>query len=1426
MLSIDASLIIRIFFYSFVLFIATNSVRASEVIDDFYRTSSIEQSREVLNQSQPESIDPFTGTLRLQYVDFSIPGNGGLNLNVIRSYNSGDVDLSKSSGNLGTAWSLHFGKVSVRSVNSLCGLTFVSTLKNPVIEMPGGQRQLLINTSATTFTTNQRWRAECVTNGLHLYSPDGIRYEMTQYTSEGTFSAWYTKRIVDRNNNYININYIRAGSNEISSVTTSDSRSLTFIYETVPNTDNRRIIRITDDRYNSYNYNYVNIPNMVAKYQLANVIRPDNLEWKYQYNNDLGLNPGSYHLVDATYPTGGSINYRYDHVSFDIQSNPSVKTTVVSGKTTSTGGKWSYSYAPSSSSYDTTTVDTPEGRITYKHIGAGYVSSGNVWQVGLLVSKQLSNQTENYTWNSQYLSDQNYLRPGQFVRKVDQDTYSPILVRKTISRNGVSYITEYSSFNAYGAPQTITETGPNYTSRSTNITYYNNISKWILNIPQDETSQGNTTTRSFDSNGNIQTLSYNGVQTSYGYDYQGNLTQKTTPRSLVTSYSNYYRGIARTEQQEEGVTLYRGVDAVGNITYITNGEGKTTQYQYDNLNRKIRVYPPSGNATSISYGANYERTSRAGFYSTTYIDDFGKPTNINNSGGITTRYTHDELGRKTFQSYPNSSIGITYKYDALGRITSLRNGDGSYRYFYYENNNVRIINERQYSTTYHYKSYGDPEEKLLIGISTPISAMNLSIQRNTKDLMTGITQSGTTRSYAYDSRNYLISVNDPETGGTISYLKDNANNITTKSKIGSGSINYTYDRRNRLTTISYPSGNAPSSTFSYYKTDLIKQNSQSGISHFYNYDTNTNLIDETLSVDNLNFKLLYTYDANDKLATFTYPDPNAQTGTVFFYPDSLGRPTKIYPLADVNYHPNGIVKNVYYANNVYTTQTLNSRQWPELMTVAKSTGTLANTKLLYDYAGNITSVSDNLNSQYNRNLSYDAADRLINAMGSWGSGVISYDGRNNIMSQNYGGSSLSYNYDGNNRLSSVSGVRSYFMSYDPWGNVINNGRNTFRYDDAQNLRCIDCTLSTVTRFDYDANNLRVRKIKNGLSTYYVYAKNGDLILEYTPGRGEAKQFSYLAGKQIAMRRLFGANLDLDRDGIADAVEINQRPGIMTAGEDLTYYHPDVVGSPIASTTHPAGLLSWKENYKPYGERQVKSTLAGINNTRFASKPEDEESGLAYFGARYYDPTLGRFMGVDPVAPNPEQAHSINRYAYANNNPYKFVDPDGRIPVDTVWDAGNIIYDVGKIGVGYFTGNQVLITDGGTDLAADGAAFFIPYFPAGITKLRHADDVAEAVTKGSISVDDALGKASEFLKDGVPVKSIDGKTGVQFIQEFTENGQRITKRIGLDLNPNSSHVQQLGPHLNLQTQINGKIQKGTLADPHIPIDAKTIRSGDY
>lgn len=77
---------------------------------------------------------------------------------------------------------------------------------------------------------------------------------------------------------------------------------------------------------------------------------------------------------------------------------------------------------------------------------------------------------------------------------------------------------------------------------------------------------------------------------------------------------------------------------------------------------------------------------------------------------------------------------------------------------------------------------------------------------------------------------------------------------------------------------------------------------------------------------------------------------------------------------------------------------------------------------------------------------------------------------------------------------------------------------------------------------------------------------------------------------------------------------------------------------------------------------MRDTNAAKDTRWFAGKSQDAESKLSYFGARYYDPLLGRFMGIDPVGVDENNVHSHNRYAYANNNPYKFVDPDGREPV--------------------------------------------------------------------------------------------------------------------------------------------------------------------
>ena len=115
-----------------------------------------------------------------------------------------------------------------------------------------------------------------------------------------------------------------------------------------------------------------------------------------------------------------------------------------------------------------------------------------------------------------------------------------------------------------------------------------------------------------------------------------------------------------------------------------------------------------------------------------------------------------------------------------------------------------------------------------------------------------------------------------------------------------------------------------------------------------------------------------------------------------------------------------------------------------------------------------------------------------------------------------------------------------------------------------------------------------------------------------------------------------------------------------AGETITYLHNDFAGSPVAATD-ASGAVIWKESYQPYGAEIRKEPASASNRQFFTGKPFDVDTGLSYFGARYYDPVVGRFMGTDPVGFNDSNVHSFNRYGYANQNPYRFVDPDGREP---------------------------------------------------------------------------------------------------------------------------------------------------------------------
>ena len=100
---------------------------------------------------------------------------------------------------------------------------------------------------------------------------------------------------------------------------------------------------------------------------------------------------------------------------------------------------------------------------------------------------------------------------------------------------------------------------------------------------------------------------------------------------------------------------------------------------------------------------------------------------------------------------------------------------------------------------------------------------------------------------------------------------------------------------------------------------------------------------------------------------------------------------------------------------------------------------------------------------------------------------------------------------------------------------------------------------------------------------------------------------------------------------------------------LHYYHSDHLGS-TSKMTDENGEVVFSADYMPFGEELRKE---GSEKFTYTGKELDDESGLYYYGARYYDAEVGRFTSVDPV---PDAG---NRYVYVRNNPLRLTDPDGR-----------------------------------------------------------------------------------------------------------------------------------------------------------------------
>ncbi|MDZ7902501.1 MAG: RHS repeat-associated core domain-containing protein [Rheinheimera sp.] len=547
---------------------------------------------------------------------------------------------------------------------------------------------------------------------------------------------------------------------------------------------------------------------------------------------------------------------------------------------------------------------------------------------------------------------------------------------------------------------------------------------------------------------------------------------------------------------------------------------------------------------------------------------------------------------------------------------------------------MQTTNGRNYQTSTQYLAYGSPEQELAMLISQPES-VDTSISYNLFGNPVSITQGGVVESRVYDNAQRLCLQKRPETG--IKALQyNNLGQITgyAEGLTGNGSSCSDYTANtNAWVAIAYDNhgvergktfaDGSPAVTNTLDAQGNLLTLAAGNSTWTYTYNSKHLVESELLNVSGVNFVLNPEYDSLGNLASLQY---NNQL-TASYAPNALGQPMQLTDgfatlAGQVQYHPDGKLKSFNYGNGLRFNQSVDIENRPYERAVLQSQNYKVAQRYGYDANNNIEAITDLVASNRSVSMQYDGLDRLDSATGAWGYGSFDYDVLGNLTAKTVGSTTSYYNYNTTtNRLSSVTG--GYNFSYDDRGNVSHNGKRAFTFNRANQL-----VGSGNVSYVYDGYNRRVRQQTAAGTNYSLYNSGGQLMLRQNPAA--VRTFALYLGKDLIAERDISATTNT-----------------------LRYQHTDVLGSVIAES-NSAGAITSSSVYQPFGER-IGGQKVGVG---FTGHLEDPDIELTYMQQRYYDPVIGRFYSNDPVGFGADNPMMFNRYAYANNNPYKYVDPDG------------------------------------------------------------------------------------------------------------------------------------------------------------------------
>ncbi len=1018
-------------------------------------------------------------------------------------------------------------------------------------------------------------------------------------------------------------------------------------------------------------------------------------------------------ITRITDPLGASMTYTYDAngdlVSFRDREN----------------NETTYTY---NSAHGLLTIKDPRG---IQPVRNEYDDAGRLIRVTDAFGKTL-NLTHNDSTRQEVTTDRlgnvtvsEYDAFGNIVKVTDAK--GNVVTRTYDSRNNLLSETnpegKTASYSYDAAGNRLTET--DVLGNITRFTY--NSRNQVLTVTD---GRGNQTVNTYDAKGNLTTVKDElGGTTVTTYNDKGQQTSVTDQLNRKTVY-----------EYDSAGNLTKQIDASGNITTLTydangnrlteslsrniNGstETLTTTYQYDRLNRLVKVTYPDNSTTETVYNgigkqsATVDRLGRRTTYdyddmgrlvTTTYPDTTKEETTYDAEGrqtksvdraGRATLFAYDSLGRLEKTTYPDTTFS-TVTYGPLGQVTSVKDAAGNLTRYEYNaaGKRTKITDALDNVTTFAFDANGN---------QTSVTDAKGQITRFEYDAANNRTKEiypdDTTRITAYDGAGQIISKTD-QAGNATRFEYDERGKLSKVTDALSGVARYTYDELGHQLT--QTDANNHTTTFEYDRMGRrTKRTLPLGMSETYTYDQGGNLINR---VDFRGLKTTFNYDALNRMVS-KVPDV------------SLGQPTVTY-----TYTLTGQRESMTDGTGT-TTYTYDSQG-----RLASQTSPRGALNYTYDNASNLKTLrSSNVNG-VSVDYAYDVLNRLTTVTDNRltvGATAYSYDLNGNLESTTYpNGVVTTYTYDTLNRMKKVSAaanaatVASYNYLLGSAGNRLSvselGGRTvTYTYDALFRLKTEtidgDAQVNGQVSYTYDAvgnrltRNSTVPGLPSTTTTYNAndraqnetYDPNGNTLTSATGATyaydfenrlvsTNGAQYRYDGDGHLVSKTVGGITTDYlvdtnNHTGHAQVVEeivsgnvtrqytyghdlISQRQ-ILNGQWQASFYGYDGQGS-VRYLTDTNGNVSDTYTFDAFGNL-IASTGTTPNDYLYVGERHDANLGFYYLRARYMNPQSGRFQTMDSFEGVIQDPVSLHKYLYANADPINKLDPSGHYTL-TMQQAG-------------------------------------------------------------------------------------------------------------------------------------------------------------